>query len=123
MTILRRVLYVCLLGGLIWAGVQFVRGNETPLQVDLLVVEPLTFAAWKVLLGAFALGAVLAVLISLLEVTRYAFVARRYRRAAARLEREVHQLRNLPLSEDGLASGADEPDFAASSGGQAPGHG
>ena len=89
MTILRRVLYVCLLGGLIWAGVQFVRGNETPLQVDLLVVEPLTLAAWKVLLGAFALGAVLAVLISLLEVSdRYgielADCARSARRPARR---------------------------------------
>ncbi len=121
MTIFRRVVFVLLLAGVIWAGVQFVRVHEAPVAIDLLVIEPLTLTLWQALLGAFVLGAALTVALSFLELTRYALVARRYRRAAARLEGELHQLRNLPLADDGGPGAEDPADLA--SGGSAAGRG
>jgi hypothetical protein len=121
MTIVRRVLFVLLLAGVIWAGVQFVRANEAPVVIDLLAIEPFTVSVWQALLGCLGIGAAAAVAISLLEVTRYAFVARRYRRAAGRLESEIHQLRNLPLVDEGESSEGDPADLAVPPGGSAAG--
>ena len=123
MTILRRLLLVALLGAVIWAGVQFVRGNEATVVVELLVTEPVSLATWKALLIAFTGGAALAAAVSLFEVARYALVARRYRKTVARLEGEIHQLRNLPLAEEGAPDSAGEPNFAAPSGGPAQSRG
>ena len=103
MHILRRLLLLVLLGAVVWAGVQFVRTNESPVTVDLLLTQVSGVALWLTLLVAFGLGAGLAAAICLFEVARYGMVARRYRKTAARLESEIHQLRNLPLADEGGA--------------------
>ena len=52
---------------------------------------------WVALLVAFAVG-VLSAGVSLgYELIKKSLIARRYRRVAAGLESEIHQLRNLPL--------------------------
>ena len=109
MQTLRRLLAIALLGAVIWAGVQFVRLNEFPVQVDLLLTQVPSVALWLVLLVAFGAGLALAAAICLFEVMRYALVARRYRKAVARLESEVHQLRNLPLADEGASLPAGAP--------------
>lgn len=109
MQTLRRLLAIAVLGAVIWAGVQFVRQNEAPVQVDLLLTQLPSVALWLVLLVAFGAGLALAAAICLFEVMRYALVARRYRKAVARLESEVHQLRNLPLADEGTSLPAGGP--------------
>ena len=51
------------------------------------------------MLIAFGSGVGLATLLGLVRGARIRLVSRRYRKAILGLEAEVHQLRNLPLSE------------------------
>jgi uncharacterized integral membrane protein len=111
MAIARRLFLLALLVGLLYLGWKFSSLNaEPPVRVDFLVGATPELALWQVLIGAFAAGALLATALWLFEVMRYALVARRYRRTVARLESEIHELRNLPLA-DG------ETPLAARSGG------
>ncbi len=124
MHIVRRLLLLALLGAVVWAGVQFVRTNESPVTVDLLLTQISGVALWLTLLVAFGLGAVLAAALCLFEVARYGMVARRYRKTAARLESEIHQLRNLPLADEGgVPEIAGEPSVVAPPGGPAASRG
>lgn len=111
MQTVRRLLAIALVGVLVWAGVQFVRLNEGPVRVDLLLTQVPSVALWLVLLVAFGSGLALAAALCLFEVMRYALVARRYRRTVARLESEVHQLRNLPLADEGASLQAGAPEL------------
>ncbi len=123
MQTLRRLLAIALLGAVIWAGVQFVRQNELPVQVDLLLTQIPSVALWLVLLVAFGTGLAIAAAICLFEVMRYALVARRYRKTVARLESEVHQLRNLPLADEGASLPAGAPELGPLPGDPATGPG
>ena len=124
MHIVRRLLLLALLGAVVWAGVQFVRTNESPVTVDLLLTQISEVALWLTLLVAFGLGAALAAALCLFEVARYGMVARRYRKTVARLESEIHQLRNLPLADEGGAPGiTGEPSVVVPSGGPAASRG
>jgi uncharacterized integral membrane protein len=64
------------------------------------------FAIWKSLLGAFLLGAGVVGVFSVYQMARAGLVSRRYRKRLARLEAEVHQLRNLPLSPENRSPGS-----------------
>ena len=55
---------------------------------------------WRLVGAAFVVGCVAAWLLTVLPWTRAKLSARRYRTRAERLESELHQLRNLPLSRD-----------------------
>lgn len=102
MHIVRRLALVALLVGLLVLGWSFAARNADPrLQVDFWVVQTPEAPVWTVLVAAFVLGALLAAAVCLFEVVRYALMARRYRRTVARLEAEIHQLRNLPLADEG----------------------
>ena len=58
-------------------------------------------------MGAFGVGAVLAVTLTLYQMAKLGLVARRYRKTVRGLESEIHQLRTLPLAaEEGSASPA-----------------
>lgn len=122
MKILRLGVVLALVGAVVVAAVQFVRRNEGPVTVDLWFTTLPDVALWLVLLAAFGLGAALVALVSLFELGRQSLVARRYRRAAARLENEIHQLRNLPLA-DAEPAPPGERDLAARPGGAAAGRG
>ena len=60
---------------------------------------------WIALLSAFALGAILTALAVAYQAARLGLLVRRYRKIIRGLESEVHQLRNLPLTDDEPAPG------------------
>ncbi len=105
MRIARRVLWVAITAGIVVAGVAFVRRNGAPAPIDLGVTAFPDLPLWQGLLGAFAAGAALVGLGALWQLARLGLLARRYRRTVARLESEIHQLRNLPLATEGGAEG------------------
>jgi uncharacterized integral membrane protein len=95
---LRRLLALALFGAALVGGWLFAAHNREPTEVDYLFgalpAEPL----WAVLGGAFGLGVLVSAGVALVVTARAKLLARRYRKLAARLEAEVHQLRNLPLA-------------------------
>jgi uncharacterized integral membrane protein len=103
---LRRLLAIALFVAALVVGWRFAHANQQPVLVDYLA-GTISGPIWAVLLGAFALGAVVTALVAFWQAARLALVARRYRKMSARLEEEVHQLRNLPLAagEDAGRSG------------------
>jgi uncharacterized integral membrane protein len=105
MRIARRVLWVAITAGLVVAGVAFVGRNRASVPIDLGVTTYPDTPLWQALLAAFAAGAALVALAALWQVLRLGMLSRRYRKQVARLEAEIHQLRNLPLSAEGGAEG------------------
>jgi Lipopolysaccharide assembly protein A domain len=98
MKLVRRVLWIAFTAALVVAGVAFVGRNRVAVPIDLGVTTFPEAPLWQALLVAFAAGAALVGLGALWQVARLGMLARRYRRTVARLESEIHQLRNLPLA-------------------------
>lgn len=100
MLIARRLILLALVAAVLVAGWVFAGRNAEPrVAVDFWFVAAPEVSLWQALVVAFGAGALLATALWLFEVARYGLVARRYRKAVARLEAEIHQLRNLPLAE------------------------
>lgn len=110
----RRILWIALGMALVIGAIVFMDRNSQPIAVDYLAGRLEGVAVWLALLGSFAAGACVAASIALLRGARLRLKTRGYRKAARDLETEVHQLRNLPLSEDG----ADPLDDASLPGGE-----
>jgi uncharacterized integral membrane protein len=98
MRMLRRLLLGVVFVALFYGAWRFVAGNEAPIHVDLVLLQLPEVPLWSALLGAFALGALCAGASLVYSLLEKSFTARRYRRALAGLESEIHQLRNLPLA-------------------------
>lgn len=98
MKMLKRLLLLALFLAVVWAAIEFRDRNLDPMVVHLLVWQTPALPVWSVVIGAFLAGGVAATVLLMLRVTRSTLTARRYRKAANRLESEVHQLRNLPLA-------------------------
>lgn len=98
MRVVRRLLWVGLAALVLVVGWRFASQNGTAVSIDLVLLRVAETPLWAGLVSAFALGAACAGLAALYEVTRLGLLARRYRKAVVRLESEIHQLRNLPLS-------------------------
>lgn len=115
MMALRRVLLGLLAALLLLAGVVFVLRNAQVAPVDLL---GLRFAPplWVLLLGAFAAGALCCGAVLALPLLRANLSERRTRKELARLESELHALRNAPPAEE--AASAPPPEQGESSGGE-----
>jgi uncharacterized membrane protein YciS (DUF1049 family) len=96
----RRILLIGLLVALPVAVHLFISRHSEPIAIDYVVGRVEGVALWLALLVAFAAGVAVASLLAMLRGTRLRLEARRYRRAVRELEAEVHQLRNLPLSEE-----------------------
>jgi hypothetical protein len=104
MRAMRRVLAVVAFVGLLVAGWRFAAEHPQPVQIHYLVGQSRELALWTALLGAFAAGGALVGGLAAYQLARLAMLARRYRRAAARLELELHELRNLPLAPEAPAA-------------------
>jgi hypothetical protein len=89
--------------------------NAERISVDLLFTTTPVAELWIVLLCAFAFGAVAAGTALFFEIARLGLLSRRYRKTVAGLEREVHQLRNLPIGD------APQPVLPGSSGPESAG--
>ncbi len=87
--------------GLLYLAWRIVTQNGALVTVDYLL-GGIELPVWQALLFAFATGAFLVGLFTLYHMLRSGLVARRYRKKLGRLEAEVHQLRNLPLSPGSL---------------------
>jgi uncharacterized integral membrane protein len=112
MRIARRILALVLLGLALVGGWRFASANADLIEIDLLLTQIPDAPLWLGLVVAFGVGAVLTGLLALYEILKLGLLARRYRKTVVRLEAEIHQLRNLPLSVEGAA---ETPIAAASS--------
>lgn len=98
MRALRRVLGVAAFVGLLVVGWSFAAEHPQPVRLHYWIGETAEVALWAALLGAFGIGAALVGALAGWQLLRVGMLARRYRKAAAKLEVEVHELRNLPLA-------------------------
>ena len=108
MRALRRALAIAAFVGLLVAGWRFAADHPEPVRIRYLVGETRELALWVALLGAFAAGAVAMGGLAAYQLARLSMLARRWRKVAARLEREVHELRSLPLAQAGPEEGDPE---------------
>ena len=86
-----------LVGG--WAlGWSFAGANAATTNVDLLWITLVGISVWKLVVGAFGLGAsIVGIAFSFLWLRGWE-LRRRYRKTIRKLESELHQMRSLPLS-------------------------
>jgi len=98
MLIVRRVALLIFFVGLLWIGWKFAHGNAERVSIDLLALRFEGVSLWLVQLLSFTLGGIVVGLIVMVEVVRSNLMTRRYRKQVSKLEAEIHQLRNLPLS-------------------------
>ena len=93
----RRILAVALFVAAVYVVVRFPAQNAEPVRVDLLFAAVEALPLWAALLAAFGVGVALTGLLALLQLLKLRLLARRYRKRARGLERELQELRNLPL--------------------------
>ena len=98
MRTVRRSIEAALFVAVWYFGWRFAAENSSVVSINFLAVQLDGVALWVVLIGAFAGGAVGVGAFMMLAMTRTKLVARRYRKMVEKLEGELHQLRNLPLS-------------------------
>lgn len=111
MKMVRRLVTLALLAGAFVVAYQFGK-NAEPVAVSLFGWSTPPAPAWLVLALAFGIGLLVASVLWLFQVIRLSLLGRRYRKELAALERELHQLRNLPLAADegaALAAAAGVP--------------
>ena len=109
MQTLRRVLSTALSLALLIGVVAFATRstNQNSVEVHYLFGEA-SWPLWQLVGGSFLAGALAAWLMSVPPWMRSRFEVRRHRKQSARLESELHELRNLPLA-------AEEPSGATAS--------
>ena len=105
----RRILLIALLVGLPVGVHLFVSRNANSISIDYLYGRQEGVAVWLALLLSFVSGAALATFVATLRGARLRLESRRYRKAARDLESEVHQLRNLPLYDEGPPPSGEGP--------------
>ena len=109
MRAMRRVLGIAAFVGLLVVGWRFAADHTEPVRIHYLVGESGDVSLWVALLGAFAAGAVSVGGAAVYQLVRLGMLARRYRKAVAKLEVEVHELRNLPLAPEAPRAPEHEP--------------
>jgi hypothetical protein len=92
--------------GALWGGWTFRASNSLSIDLDLIWIRIPNVELWWVLLIAMAFGAALTLVVVGVAWLRGRLLLRRYRSMNRRLEKEVHELRSLPLvgSEPGGAN-------------------
>jgi len=92
--------------GALWTGWTFRASNSLNIDLDLIWIRIPNVELWWVLLIAMAFGSGLTLVVVGFAWLRGRLLLRRYRSMNRRLEKEVHELRSLPLvgSEPGGAS-------------------
>jgi len=96
--LIRRILGVGLFVGLFVFAWKFGKQNSTIVDVYYGFGTKTGVALGEAIALAFIGGAALACLVMLIPYSRSRMLARRYRKSVERLEKEIHELRNLPLS-------------------------
>ena len=104
---LRRVLLAAVVIVLVVVVRLFPDRNPVLVDIDLLLTKIEGVRLWLALAATFSTGIVAAFFVSSLLLIRSSLVGRRYRKAIADLEAEVHHLRNLPLATGDPTSGGE----------------
>ncbi len=99
---LRRLTAVLAIALLVVVARLFPDRNGDPVTVNFLLGSTPEIPLWVVVLGAFVIGAAVSAVLFGLFLIRSKLQRRRYQKAVANLEDEVHQLRTLPISAEGL---------------------
>jgi uncharacterized membrane protein YciS (DUF1049 family) len=81
----------------LWAGWTFRSGNAGQIDLDLIWIRLPGLEIWWVVLVTLAMGVLVASLPMSFVWLRMRLLVHRYRRTIRRLEKEVHELRSLPL--------------------------
>jgi hypothetical protein len=105
MRLARRLLVVAVFGAAFFLAWRFAMDNSGAVIIKAPMLEGVEVSLWIALLAALALGAILTGLAAAYQAARLGLLARRYRKIIRGLESEVHQLRNLPLTDDEPALG------------------
>ncbi|MCH2171134.1 LapA family protein [Myxococcota bacterium] len=101
MRVLKNLLFVVAFVGLLVGGWFFAARNATPVEIDYLAGRVEAVDLWVALLVCFCAGAAIVAVFAGYQWMKMRFVIRRYRKVSASLEAELHQMRNLPLSDEG----------------------
>jgi hypothetical protein len=83
--------------GALWTGWTFRASNSLNIDLDLIWIRIPNIELWWVLLIAMAFGSALTLVVVGFAWLRGRLLLRRYRSMNRRLEKEVHELRSLPL--------------------------
>jgi len=114
MRFVRKLLVVALFVGVLVLGWRFAADHSDLVVIRIPAVEDIHVALWVTLLCSFGLGVAVTAAFAATRMARQGLLSRRYRKIIRDLEAEVHQLRNLPLSEEEPAleptrSGSERP--------------
>jgi hypothetical protein len=101
MRLVRRLLGIVVFVAILVLGWRFAADHSGLVIIKAPGLGGADISLWLALLLAFALGAILASAVAAYQVARLGLLARHYRKTIRGLESEVHQLRNLPLGDDG----------------------
>jgi uncharacterized membrane protein YciS (DUF1049 family) len=104
--------------GSAWLGGTFRANNSHNIDLDLIWLRVPNVELWWVLIVAMALGAAIASLVVGFAWLRARLLVRKYRKMHRRLEKEVHELRSLPLV--GSDPGGSNLDLPAASSSRSP---
>lgn len=97
----RLVLWAVVLGlfvGTLWIGWSLRAGNAAPVNLDLIWLQVVGIELWRAILMAMGFGAGFSAILVGFAWLRARLLNRRYRKAIARLESELHEMRSLPLA-------------------------
>jgi len=96
---LRRIMKASVFLGLLVGGWQFAGKNLEPVEIDYVLGRLPGQALWRVLLAATVIGALAVWLPLSLSLLRLRIEIRRYRKEVTGLERELKDLRPLPVED------------------------
>ena len=88
-----------LLAGAVVLGRVFPSANETLVDLDLIAIRIEQVAIWALTLAAFGAGIALTALIATFLWLRGLVLRRRYRKTITQLEKELHEMRSMPLAD------------------------
>lgn len=97
----RFILFVIVIGffaSALWLGGAFRVANAMPVDLDLIWLRIPNLELWLLLVAAFSAGAMTATMVVGFAWLRGWVVVRRFKKATKKLEKELHELRSLPLS-------------------------
>jgi len=100
MRFVRRLLLAALFVGVLVLGWRFAADHSELVVIKIPAIEGVEVPLWTTLLVSFAAGAAVTGVFATMQLARQGLLSRRYRKIIRDLEAEVHQLRNLPLSEE-----------------------
>ena len=109
MILARRLILVAFVVAVLVLGWMLASRNGAQVSVDTVAYRFEAVRLWEVLVCAFTLGALLAGALMSFSLARARLLARRYRKEIRGLEKEVHQLRNLPVAPTAGGLPADLP--------------